>query len=88
MAMTTDFASTFDEKSCIKLVGFDMTRKAAQKVYEQSGLGPEDVDVVELHDCFSRQRADHLRGARPLPRGQGRRAHRLGRRHLRRQVWS
>jgi sterol carrier protein 2 len=53
MAMTTDFASTFDEKSCIKLVGYDMTRKAAQKVYEQSGLGPENVDVVELHDCFS-----------------------------------
>ncbi len=53
MAMTTDFPSTFDEKSCIKLVGSDMTRKAAEKVYEQSGLGPENVDVVELHDCFS-----------------------------------
>ncbi|MFN8640484.1 MAG: lipid-transfer protein [Candidatus Binatia bacterium] len=53
MAMTTDFPSTFDEKSCIKLVGSDMTRTAAQKVYQQSGLGPENVDVVELHDCFS-----------------------------------
>jgi len=53
MAMTTDFPSTFEEKSCIKLVGFDMTKRAAQKVYEQSGLGPENVDVVELHDCFS-----------------------------------
>jgi sterol carrier protein 2 len=53
MAMTTDYASTFDEKSSIKLIGYDMTRKAAQKVYEQSGIGPEDVDVVELHDCFS-----------------------------------
>ena len=53
MAMTTDFPSTFEEKSCIKLVGADMTRAAAQKVYEQSGLGPEDVDVIELHDCFS-----------------------------------
>ena len=40
-------------KSSIKLVGYDMTKAAAQKVYEQSGLGPEDVDVVELHDCFS-----------------------------------
>jgi acetyl-CoA acetyltransferase len=30
-----------------------MTRQAAQKVYEQSGFGPENVDVVELHDCFS-----------------------------------
>jgi sterol carrier protein 2 len=53
MAMTSDFSSTLDEKSCIKLVGQDMTRKAAEKVYEQSGLGPENVQVVELHDCFS-----------------------------------
>ncbi|MDJ0865411.1 MAG: lipid-transfer protein [Myxococcota bacterium] len=52
-AMTTDFPSTFEEKSSIKLVGYDMTRSAARKVYEQSGTGPEDVDVVELHDCFS-----------------------------------
>jgi sterol carrier protein 2 len=53
MAMTTDFASSFDERSSIKLVGYDMTRKAAQKAYELSGVGPENVDVVELHDCFS-----------------------------------
>ena len=53
MAMTTDLASTFDEKSCIKLIGYDMARTAARKVYEESGLGPENVDVVELHDCFS-----------------------------------
>ena len=53
MAMTTDFESTFSEKSSIKLVGYDMTRTAARKVYEQSGVGPEDVQVVELHDCFS-----------------------------------
>ncbi len=52
-AMTTDYDSSFDEKSMIKMVGFDMTKQAAQKVYEQSGLGPENVDVVELHDCFS-----------------------------------
>jgi len=53
MAMATDMPSTFDEKSCIKMVGFDMSRAAARKAYEQSGLGPEDVQVVELHDCFS-----------------------------------
>ena len=53
MAMATDMASTFDDKSCIKMVGFDLTRKAANSVYEQSGIGPEDVDVIELHDCFS-----------------------------------
>jgi len=53
MAMASDFKSTFDEKSSIKLVGSDMTKAAARKVYEQSGFGPENVDVVELHDCFS-----------------------------------
>jgi acetyl-CoA acetyltransferase len=53
MAMTTDFTSTFDERSAIKLVGADMTRAAAQQVFEQSGLGIENVDVIELHDCFS-----------------------------------
>ncbi len=53
MAMVTDLPSTFDEKSCIKMVGADMTTEAAHQVYEQSGLGPENVDVVELHDCFS-----------------------------------
>jgi acetyl-CoA acetyltransferase len=51
-AMTTDFESTFSG-SDMSLVGFDMTRAAARSVYEESGLGPEDVDVVELHDCFS-----------------------------------
>ncbi len=53
MAMTTDYDSTFEDKSCMKIAGSDMTKKAAQQVYEQSGKGPEDVDVVELHDCFS-----------------------------------
>ena len=53
MAMATDYNSTFDEKSCIKMVGYDMTKNAALKAFEQSGFGPEDIDVVELHDCFS-----------------------------------
>lgn len=52
-AMTTDFASSFDEKSMIKMVGYDMTKSAARQVYEAAGIGPEDVQVVELHDCFT-----------------------------------
>jgi sterol carrier protein 2 len=52
-AMYTDFPSTFNEKSCIKVVGYDMTKKAAQDVYRKAGLGPQDIDVIELHDCFS-----------------------------------
>ena len=51
-AMTTDTASTFGD-SLIATVGYDMSKAAAQKVYEAAGIGPEDVKVVELHDCFS-----------------------------------
>ena len=52
-AMTTDTASTFNAGDMMKVVGFDMTRNAANKVYEAAGVGPEDIDVVELHDCFA-----------------------------------
>src|SRR4030081_3122668 len=52
-AMVTDMASTFEESSSIKIVGFDMSREAARQAYEQAGIGADDVDVVELHDCFS-----------------------------------
>jgi acetyl-CoA acetyltransferase len=51
-SMTTDLPSSFGD-SMIKMVGFDMAALAAKQVYEKSGLGPEDVDVVELHDCFT-----------------------------------
>ena len=37
----------------IKVVGYDMAKAAAKKLYEQTGVGPQDVDVVELHDCFT-----------------------------------
>lgn len=52
-AMTTDFASSFEEGSMIKMVGFDMAKSAAAKVYEEAGIGIGDVDVIELHDCFT-----------------------------------
>lgn len=52
-SMTTDYKTSFDDDSMIKMVGFDMTKQAAKQVYERSGLGPEDVNVVELHDCFT-----------------------------------
>ena len=52
-AMTTDSEESFASGSCIDVVGKPMSRAAARAVYRQSGLGIEDVDVVELHDCFS-----------------------------------
>jgi acetyl-CoA acyltransferase len=52
-SMVTDMPSTFEERSSIKIVGYDMSKKAADQAYEEAGVGPDDVDVVELHDCFS-----------------------------------
>jgi acetyl-CoA acyltransferase len=52
-AMVTDLASSFDANSAIMVVGADMSRKAAQQALEEACLGIEEVDVIELHDCFS-----------------------------------
>ncbi|MEV6657517.1 lipid-transfer protein [Nocardia fluminea] len=52
-SMVTDLASTFTDPTAINLVGSSMSRTAADAVYAQAGFGPEDVDVIELHDCFS-----------------------------------
>jgi sterol carrier protein 2 len=52
-AMTTDRPSTFDANDMMRLVGYEMSREAADKVYQQSGIGPDELDVVELHDCFA-----------------------------------
>ena len=52
-AMTTDTARSFEARDMREVVGFSMAREAARQVYEQAGIGPEDVDVVELHDCFA-----------------------------------
>jgi acetyl-CoA acetyltransferase len=53
-AMTTDYASSFaDETDCMRIVGFDMSRAAADQAYAEAGIAASDVDVCELHDCFS-----------------------------------
>jgi len=52
-ALTTDTNTSFDEHDMRKLIGYDMTRNAARQVYEESGVGPEEIGVCELHDCFT-----------------------------------
>ncbi|WP_323118450.1 lipid-transfer protein [Burkholderia alba] len=52
-AMTTDYRESFEPPSMMKVVGYDMSAAAARQVYESAGIGPEDLDVVELHDCFT-----------------------------------
>jgi acetyl-CoA acetyltransferase len=53
-SMTTDYASSFgDGTDCMRIVGFDMSRAAAEQAYAEAGIQASDVDVCELHDCFS-----------------------------------
>ncbi|MFE9473379.1 beta-ketoacyl synthase N-terminal-like domain-containing protein [Streptomyces griseofuscus] len=52
-AMVTDTEETFESGSCIDVVGQPLSRAAARQAYDRAGLGIEDVDVIELHDCFS-----------------------------------
>lgn len=53
MEMATDTESTFKDKSLMKIAGYDMTKLAASRLFAKSGYKPGDVQVVELHDCFS-----------------------------------
>ena len=52
-AMTTDTEESFASGTCIDAVGLPMSREAARQVYERAGIGADDLDVIELHDCFS-----------------------------------
>ena len=52
-SLTTDPASSFEGASMMKVIGYDMAKNAADQAYEAAGLGPEDMQVVELHDCFT-----------------------------------
>lgn len=52
-AMTTDTPDSLESHDMMRLVGYSMSQAAARQVYEQAGIGPEDLNVVELHDCFA-----------------------------------
>ncbi len=52
-ALVTDLSSTFDSRSVIAVVGADMSRVAAERALAEAGREVGEVDVVELHDCFS-----------------------------------
>lgn len=68
-AMTTDTASTFGAGDMMQVVGYDMARDAARKVYEAAGIGPDDLDVVELHDCFAHNELITYEGLGLCPEG-------------------
>ena len=70
----------------MQVVGFDMARAAANKVYEAAGIGPEDLDVVELHDCFAHNELITYEALGLCPEGGARTLHRRWRQYLWRQV--
>jgi acetyl-CoA C-acetyltransferase len=53
------------------LCSFDATVSAAQRAYAQAGVTPADVDVVELHDCFSIAEIIDSEDLGLVPRGRG-----------------
>ena len=53
----------------IKMCGYDMAKQAAKETYEKSGLGPDDVDVIELHDCFTANELLTYEALGPCPEG-------------------
>ncbi|XP_017885836.1 non-specific lipid-transfer protein [Ceratina calcarata] len=71
MEMSTDVPTTFKEKSFIKLIGYDMTKNAAEKVFTQTEYRPQHVDVIELHDCFSTNELITYEALGLCPPGQG-----------------
>jgi acetyl-CoA acetyltransferase len=52
-ALVTDDQASFGSGSMIDVVGAPMTRNAARQVFAAAGGTIDDVDVIELHDCFS-----------------------------------
>ncbi|MGQ4600639.1 thiolase C-terminal domain-containing protein [Nocardia sp. R6R-6] len=68
-ALVTDVAGTFDDNDMMKVVGYEMTREAARQVYEDSGVDPLDIPVVELHDCFATNELITYEGLGLTPEG-------------------
>eukprot|EP01120_Amphizonella_sp_Union-15-10_P014479 TRINITY_DN7023_c0_g1_i1.p1 TRINITY_DN7023_c0_g1~~TRINITY_DN7023_c0_g1_i1.p1 ORF type:complete len:427 (+),score=79.83 TRINITY_DN7023_c0_g1_i1:91-1371(+) len=52
IGMATDMPGSFKD-SCINMVGYQLSQKAASIAYKEAGINPDQVQVVELHDCFS-----------------------------------
>ena len=67
-ALTSDTVKSWEDP--ISAVGADMTRRAAQQVYEQAGFGPEAIQVVELHDCFTPNEVITYEGLGLCPEGE------------------
>jgi sterol carrier protein 2 len=56
-ALTTDEVVTFESRSPMEIVGYGMSKNAADQAFKQAGFadgkGRDQVGVIELHDCFA-----------------------------------
>merc|ERR1712032_1537150 len=73
-SMATDLPSAFEGNkpdTAIKAIGSSMCEKAAKEAYQQSGYGPNDVQVIELHDCFAANELITYEGLGLAQKGEG-----------------
>jgi len=68
-SMTTDVPAVFDARDMREVVGATMARNAANQVYEAAGIGPDDIKVAELHDCFAQNELISYEALGFCPRG-------------------
>merc|ERR1711972_559289 len=72
--MATDYSSAFEgnkDDTSINCIGAEMCERAAQKTYEATGKSPEDVQVIELHDCFASNELITYEGLGLAKKGEG-----------------
>ena len=68
-AMVTDLRRS-TSTDCIKIVGYDI-EEGGELAYEEAQVGPEDVEVIELHDCFSANELITYEALGLAPEGEG-----------------
>lgn len=71
MEMATDPPSTLSSDSMIQVIGHDMTKLAADRLFANTNYKPQDVDVIELHDCFSANELITYEALGLCPEGKG-----------------
>jgi len=72
-AMRTDRPDSFDPEDLRRTVGFGLGQAAARAAFEEAGVGPQDVQVVELHDCFTTNELISYEALGLAPEGEGER---------------
>ncbi|KAH9024273.1 thiolase-like protein [Lactarius pseudohatsudake] len=55
--LATDYLDAFAGRSAMDTVGYGVSRRLADKIFARAGMSRDDVEVVELHDCFAANEA-------------------------------